>query len=489
MERRSDNRPHPLWLAAGTGLVGVSLGATAVLLGLRTAERQVREPMPVPVSSVVSAPERPAVAPPAVVPVTTSTPPLVDAVAQTRDAVVNLGTERRLGAGVIVDPQGLVVTNYHVIADALEAPRRVGPRTPSTPSVTARFEDGRVLSATILVADRVEDLAILRLQAQDDERFAAVALGESAALSVGQEVFAIGNPFGLNHSVSRGIVSALDRTDVLRNRPLPLIQLDASINLGNSGGPLFSLDGALVGIVTLRRQDAEGIAFAVPVDHVRGFLRAVSDPASPRRSGAIGVEIVPERAPSGGSILGYAAWLEVSSVNEGTPADVAGLRQGDRVVEIRGKRLDGLAAGPADGLAAHLVSTVRSMFPGERLPLTIIRDGSTLTVEVEVAAAPSDQQVSIDAEDLLGLRLRAGSGVPVIEGVLPRTPFADLRRNLARVEVVRLFDREIRSMEELGAELARLRELLRSGRGPLRVRVGLRDPAQVVSGDFMILVE
>lgn len=448
-----------------------------------------RDPVPVLGSSVASAPERPAVAGPAAVPAMTSTPSLVDAVAQTRDAVVNLGTERRLGAGVIVDPQGLVVTNYHVIADALEAPRGVGPRTPSTPSVTARFEDGRVLAATILVADRVEDLAILRLNAEGDERFAAVALGESASLSVGQEVFAIGNPFGLNHSVSRGIVSALDRTDVLRNRPLPLVQLDASINLGNSGGPLFSLDGALVGIVTLRRQDAEGIAFAVPVDHVRGFLRAVSDPASPRRSGAIGVEIIPERARSGGSIAGYAAWLEVSGVSEGTPADVAGIRPGDRVVEIRGKRLDGLATGPADALATHLVSTVRSMFPGERLPLTIIRDGSTRTVEVEVAAAPLDRQVSIDAEDLLGLRLRAGSGVPVIEGVLPGTPFAQYRRGLPGVELVRMVDREIRSIEELGVELARLRGLLRSGRSPMLVRVGLRDPAQVLSGDFMILVE
>lgn len=490
MERRSDNRPHPLWLAAGTGLVGVSLGAVAVLLGTRAAERSPREVAPESARTAQIAPRDPAA--PAVVrseAPATPVPSLVDAVARTRDAVVNLGTERTLGAGVIVDPSGLVVTNYHVIADALGGPRRLGPGTPSTPAVTARFEDGRVLSAVILVADSVEDLAILRLQPGADERFVAVPLGESASLAVGQEVFAIGNPFGLNHSVSRGIISALDRTEVLRNRKLPLVQLDASVNLGNSGGPLFDLSGSLIGIVTLRRQDAEGIAFAVPVDHVRGFLRAVSDPEAPRRSGAIGVEIEAVRAPSGDSMAGYTAWLEVSRVLAESPAQRAGVREGDRVVEVRDKRLDGVApTGPVDALTTHLVSTVRSMFPGERLPLTLVRDGSPMRVEVEVAAAPSDRQVGIDAEDLLGLRLRAGSGVPVIEGVLPGTPLAGLGR-LEGVEVVRLLDREIASIEDLSVELAKLRGVVRAGHGPVRVRVGLHDPVREASGDFLILVE
>src|SRR5690606_36829024 len=168
----------------------------------------------------------------------------------------------------------------------------------------------------VLVADSEEDLAILRLQPQSpDERFAAVTLGRSDALVVGQEVFAIGNPYGLNDSVSRGIVAGLDRTEVLEGRKLPLVQLDASINVGNSGGPLFALDGTLVGIVTLRRKDALGIAFAVPVDHVRGFLRAVSDPEAPRRSGAIGVEVRAQPVEDPGEAeRGYEAWLEITRV-------------------------------------------------------------------------------------------------------------------------------------------------------------------------------
>ena len=309
MSRTRDSRPSPLWLAAGTGLVGVSLGAAAVLLGLQTGTRELRE-REVDRSGAVQE---------CVAPVAEAEPAalaprpeaLVEAVAATRDAVVNVTTGRTLGAGVIVDPQGIVVTNYHVIADALAVPSGLRADASRSPTVTARFENGRELPATVLVADREEDLAILRLRAPDPtEEFAAVSLGRSSALAVGQEVFAVGNPLGLNHSVSRGIVAALDRTEVLRERKLPLVQLDASINVGNSGGPLFALDGSLVGIVTMKRRDAQGIAFAVPVDHVRGFLRAVSDPEAPRRSGAIGLEVRAGRAAGPAQRRnGYGAWL------------------------------------------------------------------------------------------------------------------------------------------------------------------------------------
>jgi serine protease Do len=414
---------------------------------------------------------------------------LVEAVAATRDAVVNVATSRTLGAGVIVDPQGIVVTNYHVIADALEVPAGLRPDAPRSPTVTARFENGRELPATVLVADGEEDLAILRLQAPDPrESFAAVSLGRSSELAVGQEVFAIGNPFGLNHSVSRGIVAALDRTEVL-GRKLPLVQLDASINVGNSGGPLFALDGSLVGIVTMRRKDALGIAFAVPVDHVRGFLRAVSDPEAPRRSGAIGVEVKAERAAGPEDRrLGYGAWLEVTQVLADGSAARAGLRVGDRVVEVRGKRLDGLADEGPVSLSMHLASTVRTLFPGERLPLTLVRGDAVERLEVEVGAAPSDRQVAIDAEELLGLRLQPGAAV--IEGALPGTPFASLARSLRGVQIVRLVDRTITSIEDLGAELAQLRELLRQSHGPLEVPVALREgDGEGATGVYLVLVE
>ncbi len=486
---RPESRSSPMWLAAGTALVGVSLGAAAVMLGTQSGPRQQREPAPAQASAPECVEPAPAPAKPTAAAASTE---LVDAVAATRDAVVNVSTASTLGAGVIVDPRGLVVTNYHVIADALELPAGgVRLDTPRSPTVTARFEDGRELAAAVLVADGEEDLAILRLQAPDpEERFAAVSLGRSSALVVGQEVFAVGNPFGLNHSVSRGIVAGLDRTEVLHDRKLPLVQLDASINVGNSGGPLFALDGSLVGIVTMRRKDALGIAFAVPVDHVRGFLRAVSDREAPRRSGAIGVEIRPVRAASPeAQRQGYGAWLEITRVLEDGSAARAGLRVGDRVVEVRGKRLDGLAeVGDTAALSLHLASTVRSLFPGERLPLTLVRGDAVERLEVEVGAAPSDRQAGIDAEDLLGLQLK--DGLPVIAAALPGSPFAALGRSLEGVQIVRLVDRTITSIEDLGAELAAVRELLRANRGPLEVLVGLRDgEGRGATGVYLVLVE
>lgn len=437
----------------------------------------------------------PAVAPqPAVAPGTTvpaPTPSLADAVESTRDAVVNIGTERSLGAGVIVHSRGIVVTNYHVIADALEMPsERWSGAAEETPTVTARFENGRELPATVLVADGIEDLAILRLVSdRPSERFAAVSLGNSSALRVGQDVFAIGNPFGLNHSVSRGIIAARDRTDVMRDRPVPLLQLDAAINLGNSGGPLFDFDGALVGIVTSRQRNAEGIAFAVPVDHVRAFLDAVSDPKTPRSSGAIGLMVRGETAGPDGARLGHRAWLDVSKVMPDSTAAAAGLQPGDAIVALRGKRLDGLSkADDGYALAEHLVMTVRSSIPGERLPLTLIRGGQLEEVSVEIGSVPPDQQVSIDSEELLGLELRPGQPIPVVGAVKPHER-SRLRHDPRGYQIVRLVDEPIRSTEALGAELTRLRELLRQSQGSFSVLVGLRDPRTSQVHHHFVLVQ
>ncbi len=479
-------RTHPLWLAAGTGLVGVSLGAAAVLLGQRAEERRA------PPAAIAVEPPAPGATEgaSAVASVTDSGPSLVEAVARTRDAVVNLGTDTRLGSGVIVDPSGIIVTNHHVIADALQLPADVWPPPTDTPTVTARFEDGRQLDATVLVSDHVEDLAILRLKSSTPgERFSAVNLGRSAELAVGQDVFAIGNPFGLNHSVSRGIVAAVDRTDIRGNRSLPHIQLDASINVGNSGGPLFSLSGELMGIVTMRREDAEGIAFAVPVDHVRGFLAAVSDPQTPRRSSAIGVTVEARRENPESVGSGYAAWLEVTAVYDDGPAAAAGLRVGDRLVEVRGKRLDGLedAARP-EALSLHLVSAVRSLFPGEHLPLTVLREQGPVVLDVEVDAAPSDQQRVVDAQDLLKIRLEQGAAVPTIDRMVQTSSRAPDRR-VEGQQIVQLLGKEIDSHESLGVQLAELRELARRAQSPLRVGLGLQDPKTGRRALYHVLVQ
>lgn len=415
---------------------------------------------------------------------------LAKAVAVTRDAVVNLGAGGTLGAGVIVDDSGVVLTNYHVIADALRAPgptlRLEAPR-PERPTVSATFENGREVPAIVLVADAEEDLAILRLTPQDeDERFSAVTLGKSSELSVGQEVFSIGNPFGLAHTVSRGIVSALDRTGILQN---PVVQLDAAINVGNSGGPLFSLDGKLVGLVTARRQQAHGIAFAVPVDHIRGFLRAVQDPHA-RRSGTIGIEMdTRDELPASARALGYSAGLLLTAVEDDSPGSRAGLKKGDAIVEVRGKRLDALPqSGDAQALAAHLAATVRSMFAGEELALTVVRDGRLERASVEIGSATAQRQAHIDAEELLGLQLDREASAPVVQAVLRGSPFASLDGALEGARIVRMLDQDIDTVEQLGEVLGQVRSIVRTGQRAVSVLIAFRDASGRPLQELHVLV-
>lgn len=482
----------------GSGLAGVLFGGAAVYLGV--AERP--KPAPPPPTVVTPAPAPPVVEPPEVVPAAARVvvepevepvPTLVDAVADTQNAVVSIGAAGLLGAGVIVDPEGTVITNHHVIADALRAPRSSGlfRDPPRRPSVTARFEDGRELSAMVVVADAEQDLAILRLvSADENERFDAVPLGTSADVAVGQEVFAVGNPFGLSHSVSRGIVSAIDRS-VLENR-VPMLQLDASINVGNSGGPLFDLSGRLLGIVTAKNREGHGIAFAVPVDHLRGFLRAVADPEGIGRSGAIGIVMEPKAdLPDTVRDLGYAAGLVISAVDAGSPASSAGLKEGDVLVSIRGKRLDGEPeANDPRALGRAVVSSVRSLYAGETLPVTVIRDGAAESLTIEVGAATPDRQALIDAEELLGLQMSAGDagGPPKIDGVLTSSPFAPYAAELTGAQMVSVMNRDVRSTEELGEELSRVRALIRWQQRAVQVRVGFAEADGRPLDEFHVVV-
>jgi S1-C subfamily serine protease len=438
------------WLAAGAGLAGVVLGGVAVMLG--HAQHPVA-PAPAPV----------------IQPVVPPAPTLVDAVARTRASVVSLRTPTRAGAGVIVDAAGIVVTNMHVVGEPTQA------RAGEGPSVRARFADGREVAAIVVVADRDEDLAVLRLVGDPDEVFEAAQLGESARLRVGEAVFAIGNPHGLSHSVTSGVVAALDRTGVA-GTSAPLIQLDASINVGNSGGPLFTFDGRLVGIVAARERTAEGIAFALPVDHVRGFLRAVTD-AGGRRSGALGIQLGLDRElPKSVAALGYQSGLVVENVVAGGAAHKAGLQDGDVLVEIRGARLDAMpAATDRNALARWFVDSVRATYPGERLELALVREGEIERLGVEIGAATERDQAFIDAEVLLGVRLDHDAKQPTITGPVDARGLGRYGQGLDGGVILGLLGRDVADVDALGAVLGELRGVLRSGGGDLIAWVRIKD--------------
>ncbi len=449
----------------GAGLGGVLLGGWAVWSGMNPIGAQADSgrapPTPGVLASANSEGPDPAMQ---------REPTLADAVDATDDSVVSLEVGGVLeGAGVVVDREGLVFTNFHVIARAVEQTKLGGTEGDPThaPVISARFRNGRMVNGEVVAADRGEDIAVLRLQnANGTQVFEAASLGRSSALRVGDDVFAVGCPFGLEHTVSSGIVSALNRTDVLANRELALIQLDASINLGNSGGPLFNRRGELVGITTARLARGEGIAFAIPIDRVRAFLAMLAQ-GGEDVSGVIGLVLVPS-APVAALLEGtqYSTGVLIAETPDG-PAKRAGLRVGDVMVEVRSKRLDeyGVDEEGRTQAAMHLGRVVHGLLPGEHLKLMVVRGGEAIEFDLAVSAAPAARQVRIDAERLLGLVFREGVDALEVSAIDKSSRAGQLpgSESLVGCTLTHVLGRPVADDEALRKRLATLRRWTRDG--------------------------
>ncbi len=263
--------------------------------------------------------------------------PVVKAVRRARDSVASIyiltrddreaalrGTNLQgQGSGVIVDPTGLVITNWHVIALAAAQPE--------TQAIQARLTDGRSLAARLLNLSRDNDLALLQLELPAGEEVKAAALGDSDSLMIGETLIGIGNPQGHANTVTTGVLSATDRSIKARTPDGSfldfhgLLQTDAAINQGNSGGGLFDITGRLIGINNAMMANAENIGFAIPVNRVhRVFQELLVGSASYSLWLGLGV------AETAGS-------LTVSDVEQDGPAARAGLRRGDRLVAAGGR--------------------------------------------------------------------------------------------------------------------------------------------------------
>jgi len=474
----------PLWLAAGAAVFGVLLGGAAVFLGLES--RPEAAPVHPPTSAdggccdtaQRSSPERSGL----------DTHTLADAIASTRDTVVSLrGDKGLLGTGVIVDPSGLVLTNFHVVAPQLRgASRTLGG---SEVALTVRFANGRELPAHLLVGDREQDIAVLRLKPADTaETFPTATLGRSSELDVGAPIFVIGTPLGLEHSVSSGIVAALDRSHILANHRLSLIQIDASINFGSSGGPLFNLRGELVGITTAMAERAQGIGFAIPIDHIRALLRAFGE-GSVRRSGQVGIEADAQLDLTKAAYdLGYRNGVVVKEVIDGLPADLAGVKAGDVLVEVRGRRFDAFGEGPRARLrfSQNFVDIVRAAVPGEALEVTVIRGGERLELRLVIAAASRDVQVLVDADELLGLQLAEDQR---IRGIRPGSEISEWQSadKLVQARITGLLGRALTSQAQLAEALDDLRQLAQLGQvGTVAVGFTFPDGSAILVQDFPI---
>jgi Do/DeqQ family serine protease len=271
--------------------------------------------------------------------------------------------QQSAGSGVIVDADdGIVMTNYHVIREADE--------------IHVSLLDGRDYEAELVGSDPDLDVAILRIDADD---LVGVRLGDSSQLEVGDFVIAIGNPFGLGQTVTTGVVSALGRSGLGIEGYENFIQTDASINPGNSGGALVNLAGELIGINTAIIAPAGGnvgIGFAIPVNMARLSMEQILEHGEVRR-GQIGVgiqDITPDLREAFSLKRGEFGVL-VTSVFEGSPADKAGIRSGDIILEVDGQ---------ATASSAQLRSRIGIRRIGDEVELTILRDGKRITRDVEV---------------------------------------------------------------------------------------------------------
>jgi Do/DeqQ family serine protease len=281
------------------------------------------------------------------------------------------------GSGVIVDAKnGYIITNYHVIENANE--------------ITVTLLDNRSFSAKVIGSDEGADIAILQAK---QPNLIAMALGDSSHLEVGDYVVAIGNPFGLQHTVTAGIVSALGRTGINPEGYEDFIQTDASINPGNSGGALVNLHGELVGINSAILSGSGGnigIGFAIPVNMAKGVMDQLIKYGQVKR-GVLGVniyDVTPDVAKEFG--LTEASGALVAGVTQGSAAERAGVKTGDIIVSINGMNMR---------TAGELRNAIGMLRVGDQVEIGLLRDGKTRKVTALVAER-SETVTAANAADI-----------------------------------------------------------------------------------------
>jgi serine protease Do len=276
-----------------------------------------------------------------------------------------------LGSGFIISADGYVITNNHVIKDADE--------------IVVRLNDRREFVAELIGTDERSDIAVLKVDAND---LPTLKLGNSTDLNVGEWVLAIGSPFGFDHSVTAGIVSAIGRSLPNENY-VPFIQTDVAINPGNSGGPLFNLKGEVVGVnsqIYSRTGGFMGLSFAVPINVVSNVYHQLRDQGHVSR-GWLGVliqDVTRELAESFNMKRPHGALI--AKVLPDSPATAAGLEVGDIVIRFNGEDV---------GFSSDLPPMVGNSIIGKDVPVDIMRRGKELTVKVKIAELPGEDEIKL----------------------------------------------------------------------------------------------
>jgi serine protease Do len=328
--------------------------------------------------------------------------PIVKAVEAARESVVNIRGEKTLtaasgqgsttsqapgpdigrrvngmGTGVVIDPRGYIMTNYHVVDGVRD--------------IQVTLAGGERYVAKLVARDPETDLAIIKIETKQE--IPAIALGTSTDLMIGETVIAMGNAYGYEHTVTRGIVSSLHRSVQVNDAQFydDLIQTDASINPGNSGGPLLNIDGEMIGINVAVRAGAQGIGFAIPVDKA---IAAAASMLATSNAGKLWHGVVPATDKSAGASKG----VVVASVEKASPAVEAGIKPGDVITDIGGTEIQR----PLD-----LQRSLLDRKPGDKIELALVRSGESISATLTLGAQRETQKKpGGQFWDVLGLELK-----------------------------------------------------------------------------------
>ena len=274
--------------------------------------------------------------------------------------------ERSLGSGVIVDSKGYIVTNNHVVEKA----DRIRVKLMDDPA-TVTYD------ATVIGVDKETDLAVIKIDAK--KPLPAAKLGNSDGMAVGDWVLAVGSPFGLDETVTAGIVSAKGRNIVPNRQFESFIQTDAAINPGNSGGPLVNMAGEVIGINTAIYTSGggyQGVGFAMPSNTVVQVYNQLIGPEHKVSRGSIGVEFNAVPNPAVARVYGVTSGVTIAHVTPNGPADKAGLKTGDTIVSVNGKQVK---------TGDELVAEISSIKPGSTAKVGYVRNGKTSATDVTIA--------------------------------------------------------------------------------------------------------
>ncbi|PYX76428.1 MAG: peptidase S1 [Acidobacteria bacterium] len=370
--------------------------------------------------------------------------------------------ERSLGSGVIVDAKGYILTNRHVVEKA--------------DRIRVRFEDdppGVQHDAKVIGTDQETDLAVIKVEV--DHPLPAARMGNSDGMQVGDWVLAIGSPFGQAGTVTAGIVSAKGRDIVPGRQFQTFIQTDAAINPGNSGGPLVNLNGEVIGINTAILSETNayaGIGFALPSKTVVDVYNQLTGPEHKVSRGSIGIMFDAVENPAIARVYGSGSGVPISSVVAGSPADQAGLKVGDTITTVDGKKVT---------KGTELVADIAARKPGSKVALGFLRNGKPQDTSVTIAdrsklfAARLGEDQENDDENVpkpskFGITVRkvtpemadrldipAGKGV-IVQDVKPGSFAEDV--NLARGDIILEINKQQVNSEE---DFARIESSMKSG--------------------------